>query len=226
MKQTLNIEDVRNILKEISSIMDENKDYLCKLDGALGDGDIGLTMSKGFKAVTENLPNASPDNIGVLLMNSAVVMGETVASTMGTLMASALIRGGKVTQGKSELTVEDLHKMTAAMVEALMERGKAKVGDKTVLDAFVPAVEAIETARNEGKSLKETIAQAYQAADDGAKRTIEMQSRHGRAGRYLERSIGLQDPGATVGALFFKGFYNFIHSSTFTAVLPRGAEKH
>jgi dihydroxyacetone kinase-like protein len=216
MKETLNGNDVKNILKEISKIMDENKDYLCKLDGALGDGDIGLTMSKGFKAVIENLPNVPDDNIGVLLMNSAIVMGEAVASTIGTLMASALIRGGKVTQGKSELTIEDLLAMIKAMVRALMERGKAKAGDKTILDSMIPAMEAIEVARKEGKSLKETINNAFTAAENGAKLTIEMQSRHGRAGRYLERSIGLQDPGATVGALFFKGFSNYMNSTSST----------
>jgi dihydroxyacetone kinase-like protein len=175
-------------------------------------------MSKGFKAVIDNLPNTTNENIGVLLMNSAVVMGETVASTMGTLMASALIRGGKVTQGKSELTVEDLLTMTTAMVHALMERGKAKLGDKTILDSLIPAMEAIEEAHKKGKSLKEAINDAYEAAENGAKRTIDLQSRHGRAGRYLERSIGLQDPGATVGALFFKGFSNYINSITSTEV--------
>ncbi|ALS23354.1 MULTISPECIES: dihydroxyacetone kinase subunit DhaL [Paenibacillus] len=217
MKETLNVQDIKNILQEISRIMDENKDYLCKLDGALGDGDIGLTMSKGFRAVVENLPNTSNENIGVVLMNSAVVMGETVASTMGTLMASAIIRGGKVTQGKSELTAEDLLTMTRAMVHALVERGKAKAGEKTVLDSIIPAMEALEAAAKEGKSLKETINEAYAAADKGARHTIEMQARHGRAGRYLERSIGLQDPGATVGALFFKGFSNYVNAGTFTS---------
>ncbi|MGO0059588.1 dihydroxyacetone kinase subunit DhaL [Brevibacillus fluminis] len=212
MKHSLTIEDIRKILQEISKLMDEQKDYLCQLDGALGDGDIGLTMSKGFRAITENLPNIPDDNIGVVLMRSALVMGETVASTMGTLMASALIRGGKVTQGKSELAVEDLYNMTSAMVQALVERGKAKVGDKTILDSIVPAMEAIEAAHKEGKTLKEAIDAAYAAAEDGVKRTIDMQSRHGRAGRYLERSIGHQDPGATVGALFFKGFANYMNS--------------
>lgn len=212
MKNTLNLNDIRNILKEISKLMDENKEYLCKLDGALGDGDIGLTMSKGFRAIIENLPNIQEENVGVLLMRSAMVMGETVSSTMGTLMATALIRGGKVSQGKTELDVEGLLFLTRAMVEGLMERGKAKVGDKTILDSIVPAVEAIEFAQKEGKSLKETINAAYEAAEKGAKKTIDMQSRHGRAGRYLERSIGHQDPGATVGSLFFRGFFNYINT--------------
>lgn len=89
---------------------------------------------------------------------------------------------------------------------------KAKVGDKTILDSLVPAMEAIEAAHKAGKSLKETINDAYEVAQQGAVRTIEMQSRHGRTGRYLERSIGHQDPGATVGALFFKGFADYMNS--------------
>ncbi|MBW7458055.1 dihydroxyacetone kinase subunit DhaL [Paenibacillus sepulcri] len=212
MKNTLNLEDIRNILREIGKLMDENKEYLCKLDGALGDGDIGLTMSKGFRAVVDNLPSIQEENAGVLLMRSAMVMGETVASTMGTLMATALIRGGKAVQGKTELSVEDLSTLTRAMAEGLMERGKAKVGDKTILDSIFPAVEAIESAQRDGKSLKEAIGSAYEAAAKGTQATIDMQSRHGRAGRYLERSIGHQDPGATVGSLFFKGFDNYIQS--------------
>ncbi|MFC3885605.1 dihydroxyacetone kinase subunit DhaL [Bacillus songklensis] len=212
MKDTLSILDVKAILIEIGKVMDENKDFLCKLDGALGDGDIGLTMSKGFRAVTENLPNINEENIGVLLMRSALVMGETVASTMGTLMASGLIRGGKFSQGKSELNLEDLLIVIKAMVKGIMDRGKAKVGDKTILDALVPAVEAMEKAHEEGKTIREALHSAYEAAEKGVQQTINMQSRLGRAGRYLERSIGHQDPGATVGALFFKGFVNYVDS--------------
>jgi dihydroxyacetone kinase-like protein len=214
MKETLNLDDIRNIFNEIAQIMEENKDYLCKLDGALGDGDIGLTMSKGFRAIAENLPNIPDKDIGAVLMKSALVMGETVASTMGTLMASALIRGGKVSQGKTELTTEDLLLVFKAMVQGIMDRGKAKVGDKTILDSLVPATEGMEAAHKEGKTLKQAIHAAYEAAENGAKSTIEMQSRQGRAGRYLERSIGHQDPGATVGALFLKGFSNYMNSVT------------
>lgn len=212
MKDTLSIHDIREILIEIGKVMDENKDYLCKLDGALGDGDIGLTMSKGFRAVTENLPNISEENIGVLLMRSALVMGETVASTMGTLMASGLIRGGKFSQGKSELNLEDLLLVIKAMIEGIMARGKCKIGDKTIIDSLVPAADAMEKAYEEGKTIRQALHSAYEAAEKGVQQTINMQSRLGRAGRYLERSIGHQDPGATVGALFFKGFVNYVDS--------------
>lgn len=146
MVDVLTVDDVKGILSEISSLMDENKEYLCKLDSALGDGDIGLTMSKGFRAVREELPNITEKDIGLIMIKSAGVMGEKAPSTSGTLMASALLRAGKVSKGKSELTLEDLVELYKAMVTGIMERGKAKLGDKTILDSFIPAVEALELA--------------------------------------------------------------------------------
>jgi dihydroxyacetone kinase-like protein len=210
MKGLLQKDDIIRILEEISGIMDENKDDLCKLDGALGDGDIGLTMSKGFKAVIVNIPNLSEEDIGGLFMKSALVMGEAVASTMGTLFSTALLRGGKALAGKNELQGDDLIRFFEAMVEGITARGKGKVGDKTILDSLAPAVEAMNLANKENVSLLELMNKAYEAAEKGVQNTISMQSKHGRAARYLERSIGLQDPGATVGALFIKGFANYL----------------
>jgi dihydroxyacetone kinase-like protein len=212
MKDTLTFNDMKNILVQIGQLMDENKDFLCQLDGAIGDGDIGLTMSKGFRAVVDNFPEIKEESIDVLLMKSAMVMGEKVASTMGTLMATALIRGGKAVKGKTELTLADLAEMTKAMTDGLMERGKAKPGDKTILDSLIPAYEALAAASSDGKPLREAIHGAFAAAEEGALATKNMQSRHGRGARYLEKSIGHQDPGATVGALFFKGFHVYIDS--------------
>ncbi|RBW68198.1 dihydroxyacetone kinase subunit DhaL [Bacillus taeanensis] len=212
MKTVLTIDDIKNILSKISEIMDENKDYLCKLDGALGDGDIGLTMSKGFKAIKNHLPNVPEEDIGVLLMQSGLEMANAAASTMGTLVATALMRSGKISQGKTELTLEDLSTAVKAMVDGIRERGKAEVGDKTILDSLHPAYAAIENANKNGSSLEEAITEAYKAAEEGMTNTKQMQSQHGRAGRYLEKSIGHQDPGATVGALFFRGFSDYINT--------------
>jgi dihydroxyacetone kinase-like protein len=186
--------------------MDDNRDYLCKLDGALGDGDIGITMSKGFKAIVVSLPDTSDEDIGGIWVKSALVMGEAVASTMGTLISTAMLRGGKLLIGKNELSNEDLILFVEAMVKGISERGKAKVGDKTILDSLAPAAEAMVLANNEKASIAEMMERALEAAENGVKKTISMQSKHGRAGRYMERSIGLQDPGATVGALILKGF--------------------
>jgi dihydroxyacetone kinase-like protein len=206
MSQVLRKEDFMRILREIQKLMEDNKEHLCKLDGSLGDGDLGLTMSKGFQAVNENLPNLTDENIGALLMKSSLVMGEAAASTMGTLVSSALLKGGKALAGKTEVGTEDFSLLLDAMIEGITARGKAKVGDKTILDSLVPASEAVKQAIADNKSLRETLAAAFTAAEQGAHSTIQMQSRHGRAARYLERSIGIQDPGAAVGALMLKAF--------------------
>jgi dihydroxyacetone kinase-like protein len=206
MKESLRKEDVFQILEEISKIMDENKDYLCRLDGALGDGDIGLTMSKGFKAIVSNLPNLADQDIGGIFVQCALLMGETVASTIGTLISAGLLHAGKALSGKNELSKEDLILLFEAMIKGISGRGKAKVGEKTILDSLGPAAQAMALANSQQVSLKEMMNRALEAAENGVKETISMQSKHGRASRYLERSIGLQDPGATVGALMIKGF--------------------
>lgn len=211
MTTSLKGEDVKAILIGISQLMDTNKDYLCQLDGALGDGDLGLTMSSGFRSIKENVPLIIEQDIGTILIRSGFIIAEKAPSTMGTLMASALTRGGKAAQGKNELSVEELPIIFQAMVTGIAERGKAKPGDKTILDSFTPAVLALQTSSLEKKTLAEAFRAAYEAAENGAKGTIQMQSLQGRAGRYLERSIGHQDPGATVGALFFKGFADYLN---------------
>ncbi len=204
MAETLGAEDIKRVFNRIAERMEEEKDHLCKLDGALGDGDIGLTMAKGFRAVADALSSLEQPDIGQLLLKSTQVMGEKAASTMGTLLTTALLRAGKAMQGKTELTLADLHALTEAMANGLGERGKAKLGDKTILDAFVPAVEAIAAALSRQASISEALHAAAEAAEAGMELTIGLQSRHGRAARYLEKSIGHQDPGATVAAIFFR----------------------
>ncbi|GAE26919.1 dihydroxyacetone kinase [Halalkalibacter wakoensis JCM 9140] len=211
MKDNLTVQDFREIFTIISEFMDEKKDYLCQLDGALGDGDIGLTMSKGFRGIKKHLLDFQEEDVGVLLMQSGLEMANNAASTMGTLVATALMKAGKVSLGKSELKLTDLAEAVNAMVEGVKERGKAKVGDKTILDSLSPAAKAIEEASDSGMSLKEAIYSASSAAEKGMTETIYMQSQHGRAGRYLEKSIGHQDPGATVGAFIVKGFEEYFN---------------
>lgn len=214
MAELLDKEDIIRIFEIISRIMDEHKDELCRLDAALGDGDAGLTASRGFKAVVDNFPNLREEDIGGLLIQSSLVMGEAVASTMGTLLATALMRGGKAVHGKRELSGEDIIRMFEAMVQGIADRGKARVGDKTILDSLAPATEAMAAARQRGAGLDQMLKEAAEAAKQGAERTASMQSRHGRASRYLERSIGHQDPGATVGALIVQGFADYVNKTS------------
>lgn len=206
----IEIIDIKGIFNEISDLMEENKNYLCELDGAIGDGDIGLTMARGFHAIRQMLEEEDFEDIGSLLLKSGMEMSNKSPSTMGTLIASGLLRAAKKTRGKKELDLIEFCELLQEIEEGIIERGNAKVGDKTILDALNPASKALMNAIEENKSVKKAVEDAVLAAEQGMKNTIHLQSEHGRAARYLEKSIGKQDPGATVGALVYKGIYNYL----------------
>ncbi len=210
MERELTIKDIIGIFGDVSLIMDENKDYLCELDGAIGDGDIGLTMSRGFRSIKEYADNEEFVDVGSLLLRSGMTLADSAPSTMGTLFASGFIKAGKALKGKTELNLEGFRDMLKEIEVGIMDRGKAKVGDKTILDSLSPATISLEQSINNKERMNEAIEKAYNAAVKGMNDTVNMQSQHGRAGRYLEQSIGKIDPGATVGALFYKGIYEYI----------------
>lgn len=210
MEYKLTVRDIIGIFGEVSLIMDENKDYLCELDGAIGDGDIGLTMSRGFQSIKEYADNEEFGDVGSLLLRSGMTLADSAPSTMGTLFASGFIKAGKASKGKTELNLEDFRDVLKEIEVGIMDRGKAKVGDKTILDSLSPATISLGQSINNNERMNEAIEKAYNAAVKGMNNTVNMQSQHGRAGRYLEKSIGKVDPGATVGALFYKGIYEYI----------------
>lgn len=201
--------DIKDILEQIVYSMDEAKDYLVELDGAMGDGDLGITMSTGFRTVYKEIDNLDIADVGMLLMKLGMCMNSTVPSTMGTLVSTCILRAGKTVKGKIEITLEDMVKMGKSAVEGVMERGKAKVGDKTMLDALKPAVEALDKAFTEGKSMKEAVQASYEAASEGVEKTKEMKSVFGRAAYYGEKSIGRPDSGATAVKFIFRGINEY-----------------
>jgi phosphoenolpyruvate---glycerone phosphotransferase subunit DhaL len=205
MGQLIN-NDIKKIFLEIKTIMDEHKDYLCELDAALGDGDIGLTLTKGFKAIVEETEQLNVSDLGLLFKKSGFVLAETVPSTMGTLLASAFMQAGNELKGKEAMELSDIIIFFSGMIEGIRKRGKAEVGDKTILDSLHPALESLKESAEKGLSLAESLTLANISAFNGAENTKNLQSKHGRAERYFENSIGHQDPGATVGALIVKGF--------------------
>jgi len=205
-KNIITIEDMKLIVKNITEIMETEKDYLCNLDSKLGDGDIGLSMSKGFQAVNQYLKEFSKNDMGELFIKSGFIIADKAPSTIGVLVGSSFMQGGKTVKGKSALTNKDLSNLFKSMNEGIERRGKAKQGDKTILDSMIPASETFADCIEKGESLNIAIEEACKRAKSGMINTINMQSNFGRASRYLENSIGFQDPGATVGYLLYKGF--------------------
>ena len=198
------IEDLRTQFKVISAHINANKDLLIELDSALGDGDLGLTMSTGFEAAVEALEADAGEDLGKTLMQVGMAVNNKAPSTMGTLISSAILRAARVVKGKAECDDQDWVEMAKAAVQGIKDRGKAERGDKTILDSLIPAVEALEARLQEGASIKEALEDAAQAAKEGFEATAEMVSQKGRGHYYGEKSRGHKDPGAAVGMLIFE----------------------
>lgn len=195
----------KNIIEEILNVMNEEKEYLIELDGAMGDGDLGLTMTTGFKAVYEEIDNIDSDDLGAIIMKLGIKMNSVAPSTMGTLISACFLKSAKEVKGKTEIDLSDMAKMGRSSVNGVMERGKAKVGDKTMLDALNPAVEAIEKSLEDNLELEETFEKAYEAAKAGVEHTKTLKSVHGRAAYYGDKSLGHPDSGAVAVMFIFKG---------------------
>ena len=198
-------EELVKIFDSIAAVMEEAKEELIRLDGSMGDGDLGLTMCSGFNAVKEEIRRLDEPDLGKLIMKLGMKMNSTVPSTMGTLVATCFLKAAPKAKGKTELVLADMAEMGKGAVQGVMERGKTKQGEKTMLDALAPAAEALEKASAEGKSIAAAWEAAAAAAADGVEKTKSMQSVHGRAAYYREQSIGKQDPGATAMMYIIRG---------------------
>ncbi|MBE3102606.1 MAG: dihydroxyacetone kinase subunit L [Firmicutes bacterium] len=208
----LNSSDLEGLFAKVKDVMIENKDWLFELDSAMGDGDLGITMSTGFSKVYEMISALEEEDIGKIFMKVGMTLAETVPSTLGTLMATGFMRAGKTIQGKTEVDLANSVLMASVFVEGIIERGKAKPGEKTIIDSLYPAFQALKLASEEGKNLKEGFKKAYEAAKGGVEDTKEMLPKHGRVVWYREKSIGKKDPGAVAGMLLIKAFYEYLEN--------------
>ena len=188
------------LLKEISDIMAENKDKLIEMDGIVGDGDLGLTMSDGFKAAYDAVSDGAIADAGKLLF------ANKVPSTMGSLMATGLKQAGKDLKGKETLEDADVVQIFASYEAGVAKLGEAKVGDKTFLDGLHPAVESLQASLAAGESLADMAGKAADAAEEGFKATTTKLAVHGRAATRGEASRSLEDPGAKVASLIMQAF--------------------
>jgi dihydroxyacetone kinase-like protein len=201
---SLSKDDIIKILQNLKKLFNDNRDYLVELDARMGDGDLGLTMSKAFTAVYDELRDSKETDIGKLLMKAGMLMAKAAPSTMGTLMATGLMRGGKAVSGKAELTTADLAEFFRAFVRGIMERGKAKPGEKTIIDSLKPAADTLLELK--GEDIAKALQAALISSENGLESTKNMVAQHGRIAYYKEQSMGREDPGAVAGVILIKGF--------------------
>lgn len=201
MTDTIHKSDILDAVRRAAQTLIDQRDYLTALDQAMGDGDMGITMGKIGEALLEYL-NANPiDDIGKYLFQLGTATNKAAPSTMGTLTAGALMSAGKVVRGRTELQASDLVAIFQAADEDIQARGKAKPGDKTIVDAMHPASEAFAKAIAAGASLQEAGAAAVQAAVAGRDSVTPLRSKVGRASWVGERTEGKVDAGCAMFVL-------------------------
>jgi len=209
MKETLTVEDVRAAIDKIGQDAVNAAEQLRELDASAGDGDLGVTMTVGWKAVHEALPNLGQGDIGTLLGQAGMTFNRAAASTFGVLLASALMRAGRELRGQTEIGLKDAARALEAAAQGIRDRGKADVGDKTMLDALVPAAAALKDAAEKGRSLAEGLESAAEAAKQGAESTVGLMPKFGRASWLGERAAKVQDPGATAVAIMLRSLADY-----------------
>ncbi|MCC6611920.1 MAG: dihydroxyacetone kinase subunit L [Anaerolineae bacterium] len=206
MTTTLDTTQVKALMGAVADGLIAHKDDLAALDAELGDGDLGRTVERGFIGIKEALAGPLPDDVGRTLFQLGKAFSNAAPSSFGALYGTALMKSGTALKDKMTATLAECADATQAALDALMERGKAQLGDKTMLDAIAPAITAMRAAladNGDDVSTGVFLRAAAAAAQRGADETASMQSKIGRASWQGERSSGKKDPGAQAIAYMF-----------------------
>ena len=182
----------------------EQKDYLTELDAAIGDADHGANMNRGLQAVLAKKPDLAGADIGALLKGVAMTLISTVGGASGALYGTFFLQASTLAGGRTELSPSEFGSLLEKGLAGIVLRGKAAVGDKTMIDALQPATKAYKRSIDSGETLEQALSKAVSAAEEGLKSTIPLVARKGRASYLGERSAGHPDPGATSTLILFR----------------------
>lgn len=202
----LSTQDVTDAVRRFALVIEDAKDELTELDAAIGDADHGENMARGMRAVMTKLDEEDLSTPADVLQAVATTLISTVGGAAGPLYGTAFLRGSVAVKEHVELDASAVVDLLTAGRDGIVARGKAEPGDKTMVDAWTPAVDAARKANEEGGDVRAVLAAAADAADQGVQDTIPLVARKGRASYLGERSAGHQDPGATSSAMLLRAF--------------------
>jgi len=197
-------DDVIAWIRRFAAVVAENKAYLTQLDSAIGDADHGINMDRGFTAVVAKLDGIAGADIGQTLKTVGTTLVSTVGGASGPLYGMFFMQMGGAVAGKETLTAEELATAYEAGLGGVLRIGKAEPGDKTMVDALVPARDALRAAIADGAPVGDAVKRMADAAEEGMLATVPLVARKGRASYLGERSAGHQDPGATSSHLLLR----------------------
>lgn len=201
------------MLERVATDVEGAQEYLTELDSALGDGDHGVSMTIGFRAVREALPALSHEDLPAILERAATIFQGAAGATVGALLGAGVTTAAGALKGRTELGPADLSLAFRAATKRVMDLGGARPGDKTMLDCLDPAATAIEGAVANGKGTLEALEAALEAAREGMDFTAQMIARKGRASRLGERTRGHVDPGAASCFLILQSAVDFFRNN-------------
>ena len=199
-----------DLIKYVAEKIIGSKEELTRLDSAIGDGDLGVNMEMGFSAILKVLPEISHESIDKILVKIGMAYNDAAASSMGVILLTGLLAASKEVQGKREIGISDLARMLSAAEIGIRNKGKANLGDKTLLDVLIPVRENLGTGLANGSAAADIASGIIMAAEKGLASTVDMQSRMGRAKWIGERTKGHPDPGAAALAMMIKAGAEFL----------------
>ncbi len=198
------LKDVEFVMANVTQTILDNETYFGELDAVVGDGDFGYSLARGFEIVQEDWANIDRSDPGTFLIKIAGGVSARIGGTSGPIWGTAMLRAGTQLRGKDEFTAEDVVRALRASVEGIKARGKAELGEKTLMDSLVPAIDTLEAESAAGRPPAEIVRAMATTAREAAENTKTMQARRGRASYTGERSIGSVDAGAMAIAVLLE----------------------
>jgi dihydroxyacetone kinase/dihydroxyacetone kinase-like protein len=198
------LESVKLVVRTIAQTAVDNEKYFGDLDAVVGDGDFGYSLARGFEKVLLDWDTLEYNDSGTLLKKVSLIITGRIGGTSGPIWGTAFLRAATVAGNKQELEETDVIAMLRAAIEGIKKRGQTDLGDKTLLDALVPAVDQLELSLSDSTDVRTSLQQAAAVARERAEATKELQAKRGRAAYSGERSIGTLDAGAVAVAVMFE----------------------
>ena len=217
-KNVINLSDVEHAVLTMASVASENEKYFGDLDGEMGDADFGKSLAQGFQAIRSEFDKIDHSDIGVLLMKCGMIFAANVGGCSGPIWGTAFMRAGMTAKGKTTLSLADVVAMGRNAVEGMRARGGASAGDKTLLDAIIPAIDKIEEfTKNNPDDVLGALEAASEVATAAVEGTRNWVAKRGRASYAGERTIGTLDPGIVAVATMAAAIVNEMKSATMPA---------
>jgi dihydroxyacetone kinase-like protein len=202
---------VQHVVDSMNIVIDtvlENEGYFCELDSAAGDGDFGSSLAKGFRGIRSSWESLNKDDIGAFMKDCSMIIMEKCGGASGPIWGTAFRQAGNYAKGKERMDLEELSEFFQAMVNGVQKVGGARLGDKTLLDALIPATESLKCSAAEQEDMLLAFKKSVKAAENGAESTKEIAANKGRASYLGDRSVGYYDAGAKAIAVILSDVFN------------------